>query len=306
MDRALDTLTGEEIDAEDLWDLEVVDPGRYECHGCDIQVFPASYRKDINKKRPYFFKPKDVDHRPDCGAQDEDGCLQRARSERIPEEQLSRAGFMPNRLVLRAPREAQATPGDGGREAARGHRPARGDAGEADGTRRHATTANTLRRIAKDYARFPYNRNSPLHIDGIAGRSYDQAIRRLKFDAVVRYAQAQVWLTQIAWSARHEDDAERFEIVLSVGDREAGRVVRPYRIRVHWAAWSARARNALRTEVEVLVQEHKAHRGSGKAAWVFFIGEQDAQEPELFHVRDQRLICTLYGEMPASGKPGKD
>ncbi|MBX9400910.1 hypothetical protein K4L06_06260 [Lysobacter sp. BMK333-48F3] len=301
MDRALDTVTGEEVDAEDLWDLEAVDPGRYECHGCDIPVFPASYRKDINKKRPYFFKPKDIEHHPDCGAQDEDGCLQRARTERVPEEQLSRAGLMPNRLVLRAAREVQAPPGAAGQPVARGRRPG-GDAAGAGDTRRHATTANSLRRIAKDYARFPHNRNSPLHIDGIAGRSYERAIARLKFDAVVRYGQAQVWLSQIAWSAKHEDDAERYEIVLSVGDRQDGRVTRPYRVRVHWAGWSARARNALRTEVEVLVQEHKAHRGSGKAAWVFFIGEQDAQEPALFHVRDRRLICTLYGEVPVSGK----
>ena len=54
MDSARDITTNEIIEAEQLWEIEFVDKERYRCIGCGTQLWPASYKRDINKKRPYF------------------------------------------------------------------------------------------------------------------------------------------------------------------------------------------------------------------------------------------------------------
>ena len=82
VDSARDKRTGDIIDAEQLWDLEVVDKEAYECPGCGIQVFPASYRKNINKKRPYF-TPMDNKHVQPCGVDGVEKLVKKAKSEQV-------------------------------------------------------------------------------------------------------------------------------------------------------------------------------------------------------------------------------
>ena len=53
----------------------------------------------------------------------------------------------------------------------------------------------------------------------------------------------------------------------------------------------------LKNELETARQENMA-AGKSKAktrSYLFFIGSQDVQTPSLFHVNDQRLICTVHG-----------
>ncbi|EEJ7452294.1 hypothetical protein ZP84_004438, partial [Salmonella enterica subsp. enterica] len=38
-------------------------------------------------------------------------------------------------------------------------------------------------------------------------------------------------------------------------------------------------------------------KGLKDKAWVFFIGEQSADNPEIFYVSDYRLICAIVGHI---------
>ena len=50
--------------------------------GCGIQVFPASYRKNMNKKRTYF-TPMDNKHIQPCGVDGAKKLVKKARSEKV-------------------------------------------------------------------------------------------------------------------------------------------------------------------------------------------------------------------------------
>ena len=65
MDSAQDKITGEIVEAEQLWLIPVVDKDRYVCRGCGIKLTPAAYRPE-NVVRPYF-TARDGDHK--CSGQ---------------------------------------------------------------------------------------------------------------------------------------------------------------------------------------------------------------------------------------------
>ncbi|NNG60050.1 hypothetical protein HKD51_00440 [Pseudomonas fragi] len=53
----------------------------------------------------------------------------------------------------------------------------------------------------------------------------------------------------------------------------------------------------MRTEIDVLREEgiEAKKKNSKDRPWVFFIGEQDKDDPAIFNVTDHRLICGLLG-----------
>ena len=61
MDSAQDKITGEIVEAEQLWLIPEVDKDRYVCRGCGIKLTPAAYRPE-NVVRPYF-TARDGDHK---------------------------------------------------------------------------------------------------------------------------------------------------------------------------------------------------------------------------------------------------
>ncbi|MER2419060.1 hypothetical protein ABS848_28585, partial [Klebsiella pneumoniae] len=63
--------------------------------------------------------------------------------------------------------------------------------------------------------------------------------------------------------------------------------------------WSAVARGRLKNELEVARKEGMEAKKAKQASrsFLFFIGNQDAKKPALFHVQDHRLICTLHDEL---------
>ncbi|MCW7547055.1 hypothetical protein OO184_03605 [Photorhabdus sp. APURE] len=72
---------------------------------------------------------------------------------------------------------------------------------------------------------------------------------------------------------------------------------RSYKIQVEWADWSQAKRTVLRKELEAAQEEAKDARKKGlkDKALVFFIGEQSADNHEIFYVSDYRLICAIIG-----------
>lgn len=298
MDRAWDKVAETVIDAEDLWMIDPVDKDRYECVGCDIKMWPTSFLR-VNKRRPHFRQASE--HQEGCDVQEEAALVKRARTEQIPDEQLTLPGYMPNRLNLR-PKTTEEDPAGAPEDVRLPN--GRKNAGSliAGGGKRHSTSASTIRRLCRAYANFPHNRHSPLVIDGVSGRSYAEIFAPLMFDKIIHYDQPRLRFAQIAWTAKHISSEDWFEITLSVGNREAGKVVTPYRVRANWKDWSKRARTSLEIDVEVVIEENKAARKAGgkEAGWLFFIGHQDPNDNSLFHVDDQRVICTLFGEIVSS------
>jgi hypothetical protein len=55
MESARDKRTGEKVDAEELWLLDIVDTSGYVCWGCGIEMYPSAWQKG-SKKRPSFNK----------------------------------------------------------------------------------------------------------------------------------------------------------------------------------------------------------------------------------------------------------
>ena len=146
MDSARDKYSREIIDAEQLWDMEVVDKEGYECPGCGIQVFPASFKKHINKRRPYF-TPMDNKHVQPCGVDGLEKLVRKAKHERMG----SPDGFpvpFPNKLILTDTRPVTATTA-GSLGTATDPRPStRPNSARNDSY--HGHTVKTLRRLGGD------------------------------------------------------------------------------------------------------------------------------------------------------------
>ncbi|MBT2748290.1 MULTISPECIES: hypothetical protein [unclassified Lysobacter] len=295
MDRAWDKVAGKDVDAEDLWQIEKVDRDRYECIDCRIPVWPASYQPE-NKVRPYFRRSKD--HEAWCDVEGELALIKRAKTERLVDERGSFPGKMPNRLDLR--NDATRTDPEGDLVEA-GHRihVRREGAGGTTGRSRHTTAASSIRRICRAYLNFPNNRDQPLSIDGLVGVTYAQVVRMLETQRIIRYDTQRLRYAELAW-AKPASTEEFLEVPLSAGRRDkTGRVIEAYRVRVRWAGWSKRARTSFETDIEVSRTESiEAKRNERlERSWLFFIGRQDADDQTLFHVEDQRLICSLSAEL---------
>ena len=99
MDSAQDRITGEIVEAEELWLLDVVDKNGYVCRGCGIKVTPASYDREKNLVRPYF-SARDGDHEPECDVYGERIFVRRGRSERLSNSSGRFPAPYPTRLLL--------------------------------------------------------------------------------------------------------------------------------------------------------------------------------------------------------------
>lgn len=293
MESARDKRTGEIIDAEQLWIINPVDPLGYECRGCSAQVTPCSYRPE-NKVRPYFRAT--VGHEVDCDIEGEVELVKRARKQRVS----TRDGFpgsFPNRLMLRDTRPVTGANGTPIAATSTGGRRADSDSsGEARRSRHW--TAQTIRPICRIFLNYPYDRDLPLAVPGIAADTYQRAFRSLKSDQIVQYPEPHLFYAPISWKAPVVND-NQLEIQLSYGEWNERKLTRPYRVRMDWCGWSTAKRNYVSREIEIARLEYMtAKKGGGKEkGWLFFVGKQDESDLTLFHVDDHRLVCSVVAEM---------
>ncbi|MES2300134.1 MAG: hypothetical protein V4582_24080 [Pseudomonadota bacterium] len=293
MDSARDKPTGQIVDAEQLWIIDPVEPEGYECRGCGAAATPCSYRPE-NKVRPYFAAKSG--HHTGCDVEGEEELVKRAKKQRV----TARDGFpgsAPNRLELV---DARAVAGPGG---APGAAPGGGGGRLADGgeneTRRHrAWAAQTIRPICRTFIKFPFDRDLPLAIPGIDAATYQRVFKVLKSNEIMQYPERRLFYAPISWKAPSGHD-DHLEILLSYGEWVDGKLVRPYRVKLDWSAWSAAKRRNVSNEIEVAQDEYMKAKKAGKIdkGYLFFIGKQDEGDPALFHVDDHRLICCLVAEM---------
>ncbi|WP_261153748.1 hypothetical protein [Serratia ficaria] len=140
-----------------------------------------------------------------------------------------------------------------------------------------------------------------LNVPGIKGQTYSEVFKKLQ-SKIQAYPEPRIFYAELLWNKFVEDD-EKLIIPLSGewAEEESGKrkPSRSYHIHIKWAGWSKAKRTVVRKELEAArteAQEAKAKRLKDKA-WVFFIGEQSADSPEIFYVSDYRLICAIVGHI---------
>lgn len=292
MDNARDCVTKEIVEAEDLKLLAVVDTYGYQCTGCDTQAFPRSYRPE-NLLRAHF-QIRDS-HGPGCETEKESKVIAQGKRGSVQRELETSPGLSPARLQLIDTRTIvdPALPRTEQQTQSVGRQDTMGNTARREGRR----AANSIRPICRAFLRFPYDRHLSLEVPGVVPTTYQTAFKKLRSEGLERFAQARVFYGELAWSQALESP-EHLTISLNAGEWEDEKLT-PYQVIVHWQEWSAVARGRLKNELEVARKEgmeaKKAKKGS--RSYLFFIGNQDANSPALFHVLDHRLICTLHDEL---------
>lgn len=306
MDTARDARTFELIEAEELWNMLTVDSNAYICRGCAQQVFPASYDKAINKKRPYFKLGPLKEHLENCDVDGEVKIAKRATKERVGTPEGFPVPF-PNRLTLTDERTVEPvdlTSGTAeGRARTRGSREGEGGAAR----KHHGHTVKTIRTICRTYMKFPNDRpHMALSIPGVSGGTYSKVFKSLWGKPELFLDPTRLFYGPIRWTVEPVITDEYCELTLSAGewDETTKKYKGFYRARVSWAGWSKPRRDSLIREYEVTRREARVQAQADKAiqGLLFFVGTQDDTDPYVFHVEHHRLICSLTGRVEQSSK----
>jgi hypothetical protein len=306
LDTARNKHTHELVEADELWSMDTVDSGAYVCRGCPTQVFPASYDKANNKKRPYFTLGP-VNKHVDCDVDGEEKVVKRAKKDRVGTPEGFPLPF-PNKLMLTDDRPAQpdgggsqkGDPGDG-RASTRGAKggPAR---------KHHGHTVKTIRPACRAFINFPYDRSTlPLEIPGVVGNTYAKVFEYLGSKKPERFpSPIRLYYAAIRWTAAPILEESHCDLTLNAGewDEEKSGFKAMSRVRVHWTEWSKSRRDTFMREFNTTREEAKEKAKANKQVkgWIFFVGAQDESDAGMFHVYNHRLICCLEAEMTRPSK----
>lgn len=301
MDTARNKTTYELVEAEELWSMATVDREAYICQGCPAQVYPASYDRKVNKKRPYFTSGRNEHINCDINGQEE--IINRGKRERVGTSEGFPLPF-PNKLTLTDVRAIRANEDDQADRQREGPPRSRGGQVGEGPKRHHGHTVTTIRSICRTFLNFPKDREHlPLEIPGVPGKTYARVFWYLSgskkqepLDSPTR-----LFYAAIRWTIDPVISDTYCEIALHAGewDQEKGGHKSLSRLRVNWADWSKSRRDNLISEFEATSEEAREDAIKNKLAkgWVFFVGTQDATDPSLFHVDQRRLICCISGVM---------
>lgn len=296
MDTARDVRTGDIIDAEQLWDLEFIDRENYQCHGCGVQVFPASYRKNINKKRPYFTLANNKHIQP-CDVDGIEKLVSKAKTEKVG----TPVGFplpFPNFLHFEEKRPVTTTKvvSDTSEETKQISR----RINSLRPASYHGHTVKTIRPICRIFMDFPHDRSTlGLKIPSCIGTTYNTVFRSLRFFGIKRQQPSTcLFYAALRWGTPVETDTY-IEWALNAGEWPKGekRPTQLYKVRVAWREWTQRQRNTLRNEIEIAKDDVKGKSQQPEKAWLFFIGTQDPDDLTVFVVKHYPFICCRVGKM---------
>jgi len=296
MDAARDRVTQEIVEADDLKLLEHVDTYGYVCHGheCGIQVFPRSYRPQ-NLLRAHFFAK--TAHPATCDVAGEDDLRARGKKGSIAKELETSPGLSPASLRLidtRGLADPFAAPAGSHSQSGNRSTAPRETRQKPAGRR----AANSIRPICRAFLEFPYDRHLPLQIDGIQTTTYQTVFKMLRSGGIEAFPQQRIFYAELAWQAAQESD-DGLLIPLDAGEWADKRLVRSYCVVVQWAEWTQTARSRLKNELEIARKENMAAKKAkaDERTYLFFIGAQNPKELSQFVVSDQRLICSVHGEL---------
>lgn len=301
MESARDKHTRKIVEAEDLWLLDSVDTEGYVCWGCGITMHPAAWEKD-KKVRAYFKKKPHVQHHQECDADAEKKAIRQGQKESVRNMLDSAPGLMPSGLKLIEQRpivEPVIAGEENNPSSTRSKSSAFGESNSPE--RKSRRQVNSIRNICRAFIRFPYDRGMSLNVPGIEGKTYSEVFKKLQ-SKIQLYAKKKIFYAELLWNKFVVDD-EKLIIPLSGewGEDESGKpkATRSYQIHIEWASWSKAKRTVVRKELEAARTEAIEAKGKGlkDKAWVFFIGEQDTENPEIFYISDYRLICAIVGHI---------
>jgi hypothetical protein len=298
MDTARDVHTLELVEGEELWNMATVDKEGYICRGCPQQVFPASYVKDVNKKRPYFTLGPVNKHLANCDVDGEEVILKRAKKETVGTPEGYPLPF-PNRLVLTDERIIEPDDQEPTGTAGRARTPGTGEGAENARRKYHGHTVKTIRNICRRFMQLPNDRATmPLTIPGVEGGTYAKVFKYVRGKPGLLEG-TRLFYAPVRWAEEPTITKEYCELTLSAGewDETSRRFTSMYRVRVNWASWSKSRQDILIREYEATRREAREQTTKNKnvKGWLFFVGAPDAADPSVFLVDNHRLICSLSG-----------
>ncbi|NHZ81878.1 hypothetical protein F2P44_21740 [Massilia sp. CCM 8695] len=295
--------SGELVEAEELWNMDVVDKDAYVCRGCATKVWPASYDAALNKRRPYFALGKGEHHAPGCDVDGDHKLVSRGQRERVGGSDGFPMPF-PSRLSLSdgqapGPAAPAAAAAFGSATLAAVHAAARA----AAKGQYHGHTVKTIRPLCRTYINFPNDRAFlPLEIPGVWGSTYAQLFWLIPNKKPAFFKNPRhLFYAPLRWKDLPVISETHCELTLGAGqwDSAARGYLSLCRLRVDWSGWSDVRRRTLQHEIHAARTEalELARRDSGIKGWIFFVGTQDRLDPGLFHVDDARFICCLAARM---------
>jgi hypothetical protein len=301
MDTARNGHTGELVEAEELWLMHTVDKDIYICRGCSTKVFPASYDKEHNKKRPYF-SLRNNKCEAGCDVNGEEKIISRAKKERVG----SPDGFpvpFPNKLTLTDERPTQdnstVLPPVSADTRASGH----SAAVSAEPKKHHGHTVKTIRPACRTFINFPNDREYlPFEVPDVLGNTYAKVFWYLGNKKTEHFKTPKHrYYAAIRWKAEPIITDTHCELTLNAGewDQETKGYKSLCQARVNWADWSQSRRDTLLREFNTTRAEaiEEAKEDSQIKGWIFFVGTQDAINPCIFHVDNYRFICCLSAKL---------
>lgn len=293
MDIARDIVNNKIIEAEALWEIRDVDREHYRCVGCGIKIWPASYRREINKKRPYFTLGATGLHIDSCEINGEEALVNRAKSEKMGTQE----GFpcpYPNKLVLTNNRPVVNPTGNAQLPEAGAPVHTIENVSRGNHTN-HGHTVKTIWPIAKTFLKYPHDRDHlPLQVPNCDGKTFAAVFWRL--GKLMRFRQPiHLYYAPLHWKAPTKTDTG-IEWQLNAGDWDTVNNRRgiSFRVRVDWTEWSMIQRNTLVHETEIIRGMAK-ESGGIMNAWLFFVGTQSNEDPTLLLVDKYQVICCIEG-----------
>lgn len=303
MDSARDKLTKIIIEAETLCQLDYVDPKGYECWGCGIDMVPRSWKKE-NKMRANFAKHPNQSHAKDCDADAEEKIVEQGlgKKQSIRSILEKTPGLSPSSLVLIEHREHIGTSSDLNNKTTRSfdNSDKQNKVLNTDVDKKSRRPANTIRPICRAFINFPYDRNMSLSIPGIKGDNYIKIFKKLSHKKIEKYVEKKIFYSSLLlWEKINYND-NLLIIPLTAGIWINNKPDCTYKIKIDWSAWSKAKKTRLLNEIELAQQDARQLKKEGNTkeyAWIFFIGEQDKDNFDTFHVNDNRLICSIIGHI---------
>ncbi len=302
MDTARDATTLELVEGVDLWNMETVDREAYICPGCTTQVFPASFDREHNKKRPYFTLGPSNKHKDGCDVDGEEKIVKRAKKDRVGTPEGFPLPF-PSKLTLTDDRPVQSDGTDTQPSSGSGKASGRSGKDGAAPRKHHGHTVKTIRPACRAFINFPNDRDTlPLEIPGVVGNTYAKVFSYLGSRKPEHYkSPTRLYYAAIRWTAPPVLEGIHCELTLNAGewDQEKGAFKIMSRVRVDWSEWSQSRRDTFMREFNTTREEAKEKAKTNKQVkgWIFFVGTQDPSDPGLFHVDNHRMICCHEAEM---------
>jgi hypothetical protein len=303
MDSARDKLTKIIIEAETLCELDYVDRKGYECWGCGIDMVPRSWKKE-NKMRANFAKHPNQSHAINCDADAEEKIVEHGigKKQSIRSILENTPGLSPSSLALIEKREHIGTSSDLNNKTTRSfyNSDNKNKALNTDVEKKSRRPANTIRPICRAFINFPYDRNMSLSIPRIEGDNYIKIFKTLSKDKIEVYTKKKIFYSSLLLWGKINYNDDLLTIPLTAGIWINKKPDCTYKIKVDWSTWSKAKKTRLRNEIELAQQDArqlKKEKDNKDNAWIFFIGEQDKENFDIFHVNDNRLICAIIGRI---------